>query len=130
MLDEFRGSAPAGFPDHPHRGFETVTYGLKGAMEHEDFTGRRGIINTGDLQWMTAGRGIVHSEMPANNAGECHGLQLWVNLSKKNKMIEPNYQDLQDKDIPRAATADGLVQVKIMFVFVCNQTSIISFCFT
>jgi redox-sensitive bicupin YhaK (pirin superfamily) len=67
--------------------------------------------------------------MPANNAGECHGLQLWVNLSKKNKMIEPNYQDLHDKDIPRAATADGLVQVKIMFVFVWNQTSIISFCF-
>jgi redox-sensitive bicupin YhaK (pirin superfamily) len=66
---------------------------------------------------MTAGRGIVHSEMPGKNAGECHGLQLWVNLSKKNKMIEPNYQDLLDKDIPRATTPDGLVQVKIMYVF-------------
>jgi redox-sensitive bicupin YhaK (pirin superfamily) len=65
---------------------------------------------------MTAGRGIVHSEMPGANTGECHGLQLWVNLSKNNKMIEPNYQELQDKDIPRATTPDGLVQVKIMYV--------------
>jgi len=114
MLDEFRGTAPAGFPDHPHRGFETVSYMLKGAFEHEDFTGRRGIINTGDLQWMTAGRGIVHCEMPAKNAGECHGLQLWVNLAKKFKGVEPNYQELLDKDIPRTSTPDGLVQVKII----------------
>jgi redox-sensitive bicupin YhaK (pirin superfamily) len=116
MLDEARISPPAGFPDHPHRGFETVTYVLKGATEHEDFTGRRGVINTGDLQWMTAGRGIVHSEMPAKNSGEGHALQLWVNLSKKYKMVEPNYQELLDKDIPRTATSDGLVQVKIMYV--------------
>lgn len=116
MLDEFRGVAPAGFPDHPHRGFETVSYVLDGSMEHEDFTGRRGIINPGDLQWMTAGRGIVHSEMPGKDFKECHGLQLWVNLSKKYKMIEPNYQELSDKDIPRTATSDGLVQVKIMYV--------------
>lgn len=116
MLDEFRVSAPAGFPDHPHRGFETVTYMVSGASEHEDFTGRRGVINPGDLQWMTAGRGIVHCEMPVKEAGESHGLQLWVNLSKKNKMVEPKYQELLDKDIPRAATPDGLVQVKIMYV--------------
>jgi len=114
MLDEARLSAPAGFPDHPHRGFETVSYVIRGAIEHEDFTGRRGVINSGDLQWMTAGRGIVHSEMPGANAGECHALQLWVNLSKKYKMVEPNYQELLDKDIPRAATSDGLVQVKVM----------------
>ncbi|CAF1213840.1 unnamed protein product [Adineta steineri] len=114
MLDEFRLSAPAGFPDHPHRGFETVTYMIKGSTEHEDFTGRRGVINPGDLQWMTAGRGILHSEMPGENCGECHGLQLWVNLSKKYKMVEPNYQELLDKDIPRTATPDGLIQVKII----------------
>ena len=132
MLDEFRVAAPAGFPDHPHRGFETVTYMLTGACEHEDFTGRRGVINPGtidpfssedrrdvshllgDLQWMTAGRGILHCEMPVANAGENHGLQLWVNLAKKDKMVEPNYQELLDKDIPRTATPDGLVHVKIM----------------
>jgi len=129
MLDEFRLSAPAGFPDHPHRGFETVTYMLTGATEHEDFTGRRGVINPGDLQWMTAGRGIVHCEMPVKNSGEGHGLQLWVNLSKKYKMVEPNYQELLDKDIPRTATSDGLVQVKIMYVFSLNKISIIDFYF-
>ena len=93
MLDEFRVSAPAGFPDHPHRGFETVTYMISGSTEHEDFTGRHGVINPGDLQWMTAGRGIVHCEMPGKNTGESHGLQLWVNLSKKYKnpiSISPN----------------------------------------
>jgi hypothetical protein len=70
---------------------------------------------------MTAGRGIVHSEMPVENSGECHGLQLWINLSKKNKMVEPNYQELLDKDIPRTATSDGLVQVKIMYVFLFHK---------
>lgn len=114
MLDEFRVSAPAGFPDHPHRGFETVTYMVTGATEHEDFTGRRGVINPGDLQWMTAGRGIVHCEMPVKDAGEGHGLQLWINLSKKYKMVEPNYQELLDKDIPRTSTPDGLIHVKII----------------
>jgi len=114
LLDEFRVSAPAGFPDHPHRGFETVTYMITGATEHEDFTGRRGVINPGDLQWMTAGRGIVHSEMPVASAGEGYGLQLWVNLSRKDKMVEPNYQELLNQDIPRASTPDGLVQVKII----------------
>jgi len=123
MLDEFRPSAGAGFPDHPHRGFQTVSYVLKGIGEHEDFTGRRGVMHPGDVQWMTAGRGIVHCEMPAKNSGEGHGLQLWVNLSRKYKMVEPNYQELRDKDIPRTATPDGSVQVKIMYVISLNIKS-------
>ncbi|WOK97455.1 pirin-like protein [Canna indica] len=85
MLDEFSVSAPAGFPDHPHRGFETVTYMLEGAFTHQDFAGHKGTIMAGDLQWMTAGRGIVHSEMPAAD-GVNKGLQLWINLSSKDKM--------------------------------------------
>ncbi|KAI5081227.1 hypothetical protein GOP47_0004410 [Adiantum capillus-veneris] len=100
LLDEFSVTAPAGFPDHPHRGFETVTYMLEGAFTHQDFAGHKGTIKAGDLQWMTAGRGIVHCEMPAKR-GRQHGLQLWVNLAAKDKMIEPNYQELEDKDIPK-----------------------------
>lgn len=101
VLDEFTVSAPAGFPDHPHRGFETVTYMLQGAVTHEDFAGHKGTIGAGDLQWMTAGRGIVHSEMPAA-LGVQKGLQLWINLSSKHKMIEPRYQEIQSKDIVEA----------------------------
>ncbi|GAB4846058.1 hypothetical protein Ancab_025057 [Ancistrocladus abbreviatus] len=100
-LDEFSVSAPAGFPDHPHRGFETVTYMLEGAITHEDFAGHEGTIATGDLQWMTAGRGIVHSEMPAAQ-GVQKGIQLWINLSSKHKMIEPRYQEISSKDIAEA----------------------------
>nr|XP_022322600.1 pirin-like isoform X2 [Crassostrea virginica] len=111
MLDEFKGKAPGGFPDHPHRGFETVTYVISGNIRHEDFCGHKGVIGPGDLQWMTAGRGIVHCEMPHGDE-EVHGLQLWVNLSKKYKMIEPAYQELLDKDIPRT-TKDG-VTVKVI----------------
>ncbi|KAL6844730.1 hypothetical protein ACP4OV_025389 [Aristida adscensionis] len=106
VLDEFSVSAPAGFPDHPHRGFETVTYMLEGAVTHEDFEGHRGTIKAGDVQWMTAGRGIVHSEMPAG-PGTSKGLQLWVNLSSANKMVEPGYQEIQSKDIA-CTTADGV----------------------
>ncbi|XP_074294168.1 pirin-like protein [Silene latifolia] len=98
VLDEFSVSAPAGFPDHPHRGFETVTYMLQGSVTHEDFQGHKGTIDAGGLQWMTAGRGIVHSEMPATS-GVQKGLQLWVNLSSKHKMMEPRYQEMQSKDI-------------------------------
>lgn len=97
-LDEFSVTAPAGFPDHPHRGFETVTYMLQGAVTHEDFEGHKGTIQAGDLQWMTAGKGIVHSEMPAAQ-GTQKGLQLWINLSSKHKMIEPRYQEMLSKDI-------------------------------
>ncbi|KAI6687600.1 hypothetical protein NL676_024428 [Syzygium grande] len=106
VLDEFSVTAPAGFPDHPHRGFETVTYMLQGSVTHEDFEGHKGTIGPGDLQWMTAGRGIVHSEMPASQ-GTQKGLQLWINLSSKHKMIEPKYQEISGKDIAEA-TEDGI----------------------
>ncbi|OAY70517.1 Pirin-like protein [Ananas comosus] len=111
LLDEFEVSPPAGFPDHPHRGFETVTYMLEGSFTHQDFAGHKGTIGPGDVQWMTAGRGIVHSEMPAGE-GVQKGLQLWINLSSKDKMIEPKYQELQSKDISRAEK-DG-VEVRII----------------
>lgn len=111
VLDEFSVAAPGGFPDHPHRGFETVTYMLEGAITHEDFEGHKGTIKAGDLQWMTAGRGIVHSEMPAGQ-GPSKGLQLWVNLSSNNKMIEPGYQELQSKDIA-CASNDG-IEVRVI----------------
>ncbi|BBG93523.1 RmlC-like cupins superfamily protein [Prunus dulcis] len=111
MLDEFSVSPPAGFPDHPHRGFETVTYMLQGGITHQDFAGHKGTIWAGDVQWMTAGRGIVHSEMPAGE-GPNTGLQLWINLSRKDKMIEPRYQELLSKDI-RRAEKDG-VEVRVI----------------
>ncbi|XP_010241770.1 PREDICTED: pirin-like protein [Nelumbo nucifera] len=111
MLDEFSVSAPAGFPDHPHRGFETVTYMLQGAFTHQDFAGHKGTIRTGDVQWMTAGRGIIHSEMPVGE-GSQKGLQLWINLSSKDKMIEPRYQELVKEDIKRAEK-DG-VEVRVI----------------
>ncbi|CAL1354036.1 unnamed protein product [Linum trigynum] len=111
-LDEFSVTAPAGFPDHPHRGFETVTYMLQGSVLHEDFEGHKGTIAAGDLQWMTAGRGIVHSEMPAAQ-GTQKGLQLWINLSSKHKMIEPRYQEISSKDIAEASNDDG-VKVRVI----------------
>ncbi|ESW18554.1 hypothetical protein PHAVU_006G050900 [Phaseolus vulgaris] len=112
MLDEFSVTAPAGFPDHPHRGFETVTYMLQGAITHEDFEGHRGTVEAGDLQWMTAGRGIVHSEMPVAQ-GTQKGLQLWINLASKYKMIEPRYQEVLSKDIAEAEDDDG-VKVRVI----------------
>ncbi|KAL1347656.1 hypothetical protein HN51_023706 [Arachis hypogaea] len=111
VLDEFSVTAPAGFPDHPHRGFETVTYMLQGAVTHEDFEGHKGTIEAGDLQWMTAGRGIVHSEMPASQ-GTQKGLQLWINLASQNKMVEPRYQEILSKDIAEAMK-DG-VKVRVI----------------
>ncbi|KAI8358236.1 pirin-like protein [Mortierella sp. GBAus27b] len=121
LLDEFWVGSKSGFPDHPHRGFETVTYMLSGQMQHEDFSGHKGTIGPGDLQWMTAGRGIVHCEMPVKNPDDnqeedsltTHGLQLWVNLSSKDKLCEPQYQDLKDNQIPRVTPTDG-VDVKII----------------
>lgn len=115
MLDEFHISYPAGFPDHPHRGFETVTYMLTGQTAHEDFAGHKGVIGPGDLQWMTAGKGIVHAEMPAikDPNFESTGLQLWVNLASKDKMCDPNYQELKDVDIPRAKPTEG-VEIKVI----------------
>lgn len=101
LLDEFKGGKPAGFPDHPHRGFETVSYLLDGgSMAHEDFCGHTGKLNPGDLQWMTAGRGILHAEMPCSEE-PAHGLQLWVNLRSSEKMVEPHYQELKNEEIPK-----------------------------
>ncbi|BBN12389.1 quercetin 2,3-dioxygenase [Marchantia polymorpha subsp. ruderalis] len=106
LLDHFSVSPPAGFPDHPHRGFETVTYMLEGVSTHQDFAGHKGIIGPGDLQWMTAGRGIVHCEMPGGKTPSV-GLQLWVNLAAKDKMVDPKYQELVDKDVPKVEK-DGI----------------------
>lgn len=93
-----------GFPDHPHRGFETVTYMLEGEIEHKDSFGHHGVIGPGDVQWMTAGSGLVHSEMPGSelirNGGRLHGFQIWVNLPKRDKMIGPHYQELKASEIP------------------------------
>ncbi len=104
LLDEFRSDDAAdylaGFPDHPHRGFETVTYMLAGEMEHRDHVGNRGRLVAGSVQWMTAGRGIIHSEMPKQQDGLMWGFQLWVNLPAKEKMTAPRYQDIPPERIP------------------------------
>ena len=115
MLDHFSVPFGAGFPDHPHRGQETVTYMLDGAFEHEDFVGHAGRIETGDLQWMTAGRGIMHSEMPVKQPGNKPnvGLQLWVDLPEQHKLTDPRYQELRDADIPRARP-DDKVEIKVI----------------
>ncbi|MES1912368.1 MAG: hypothetical protein MHM6MM_004654 [Cercozoa sp. M6MM] len=121
MLDEFcmkvADLAPgAGFPPHPHRGFETVTYMLEGSNSHRDFKGNHGILNPGDLQWMTAGRGIVHSEMPHAadpETGRLRGLQLWVNLPRNKKMMKPRYQELKSADVPEVVSEDGLSHVRV-----------------
>lgn len=115
MLDEFsaRGGDGAGFPDHPHRGFETVSYLLEGRFQHEDFAGHKGTLSPGDLQWMTAGRGIIHAEMPLLAPGErVRGLQLWVNLAAKNKMVPPRYQELKAEEVPHV-TRDGVTAIVI-----------------
>jgi redox-sensitive bicupin YhaK (pirin superfamily) len=116
MLDHFNVAVGAGFPDHPHRGQETITYLLSGAVDHEDFAGHKGTIETGDLQFMTAGRGIVHAEMPHDNGdGSSNtGMQLWVDLPKQLKDCEPRYRDLKAAEIPQAKTADGKVTVKVI----------------
>lgn len=107
-----------GAPDHPHRGFETVTYILEGEGEHEDSAGHRGIIGPGGVQWMTAGSGVVHSEMPSKRlreqGGRMHGFQIWVNLPSSKKMSAPRYQELAKDEIPKAETADGLAKVAVI----------------
>jgi redox-sensitive bicupin YhaK (pirin superfamily) len=116
MLDELKlptSEATSGFPDHPHRGFETCSIMLKGKMEHHDHIGNHGVIGPGGVQWMTAGRGIVHSEMPMTTGGDdLHGFQLWINLPKAHKMVKPRYQDYQAEDIP-IVEKDG-VRVRVM----------------
>lgn len=111
LLDEFGSDEAAdyigGFPDHPHRGFETVTYMLAGAMLHRDHLGNEGHLRAGDVQWMTAAHGIIHSEMPEQENGLLHGFQLWINLPAKDKMKPPHYQDFAAAEIPHVPLADG-----------------------
>lgn len=116
MLDHFAIPPGAGFPDHPHRGQETITYLLSGAVDHEDFAGNKGTINQGDLQFMTAGRGIVHAEMPQHNAdGAANiGMQLWVDLPKELKSCEPRYRDLRAREIPETTADNRKVHVKVI----------------
>ena len=112
MLDEFKSDHAddylAGFPDHPHRGFETVTYMLAGAMRHQDHAGNQGDLVAGSVQWMTAGRGIIHSEMPRQQDGLMWGFQLWINLPAKDKMTAPRYQDIPPERIPETTLAPGV----------------------
>jgi len=112
LLDDFRNDRPddyrAGFPWHPHRGIETVTYVLAGNVEHRDSLGNRGDLGAGDVQWMTAGRGILHQEMPQGDTkGRMHGFQLWANLPSTHKMTAPRYQDIKAADIPEIVDDDG-----------------------
>ena len=107
-----------GAPDHPHRGFETVTYMLSGDMEHKDSRGHWGRLRSGDVQWMTAGAGVIHAEMPSREflreGGRMHGFQLWVNLPRRDKMMQPRYQEIPSSQIPKAASFDGLVTVSVI----------------
>lgn len=116
MLDHFAIPPGAGFPDHPHRGQETITYLLQGAVDHEDFAGNSGTIEAGDLQFMTAGRGIMHAEMPRQNPDGSPnvGMQLWVDLPQKLKKCEPRYRDLRASEIPKIELDDGKVSIKII----------------
>jgi redox-sensitive bicupin YhaK (pirin superfamily) len=117
LLDEFRSNSASdyigGFPSHPHRGFETVTYMLAGRMRHADNQGNSGLLTPGSVQWMTAGRGIVHSEMPEQEDGLMWGFQLWVNLPAGDKMNAPRYQDIAPERIPTVEAADG-VRVRVL----------------
>ncbi|WP_430472836.1 pirin family protein [Thalassospira lucentensis] len=98
----------AGFPEHPHRGFETVTYMVEGAMGHKDSIGSEGVLRSGGVQWMTAGSGIIHSETPKQENGLLQGFQLWINLPAKDKMIDPRYQNIEAPDVPEIAVSDGV----------------------
>jgi redox-sensitive bicupin YhaK (pirin superfamily) len=112
MLDAFGTDNPddyiAGFPDHPHRGFETVTYMLEGRMRHRDSAGNEGLLGPGGVQWMTAGRGVIHSELPEQEQGRMEGFQLWLNLHSKDKMRAAWYRDIPSAEIPEVTTADGV----------------------
>ncbi|MBI1416093.1 MAG: pirin family protein [Limimaricola sp.] len=126
LFDDFRGDRPddyiRGFPWHPHRGIETITYVLNGTVEHGDSLGNSGKLGAGDVQWMTAGSGILHQEMPKGNiAGQMHGFQLWANLPSGLKMTAPRYQDVKGKDIPEVVDGDG-TRVKIIVGSFWGQT--------
>ncbi len=115
---EYRPGEAIGAPDHPHRGFETVTYVLEGEMEHEDSAGHRGVLRSGDVQWMTAGAGIIHSEMPSQSirerGGRVHGFQVWVNLPRRDKLMRPRYQEVSREKLPEVRTGDGKAQARIV----------------
>ncbi len=117
MLDAFGTDRPedyiGGFPDHPHRGFETITYMIDGRMRHRDSAGNEGLLENGSVQWMTAGRGVVHSELPEQENGRMEGFQLWLNLPAKDKMCAPWYRDIGAAELPRFTTAEG-VQGKVI----------------
>ncbi|WP_206485241.1 pirin family protein [Thalassotalea sp. G2M2-11] len=117
MLDAFSSDQPqdyiGGFPEHPHRGFETVTYMLAGKMRHRDNLGNEGVIESGDIQWMSAGKGVIHSEMPEQENGLLAGFQLWVNLPASEKMTPPKYQELKNEQIPVEQHQDG-VKIKVI----------------
>lgn len=117
MLDNFGSDDPndygGGFPDHPHRGFETITYMIAGRMRHRDSAGHEGLLKNGGVQWMTAGRGVVHSEMPEQEEGVMEGFQLWLNLPSHQKLCPPSYQDIQSEIIPELTLASG-VKVRII----------------
>jgi len=118
MLDHFHITPGAGFPDHPHRGQSTVTLMLEGSFQHEDSVGHKGIIGPGDLQWMIAGKGIIHAEMPVHGPGHPNpvGLQLWVDLPKEHKMVDPSYQELKSSEIPSVFPEgpDGPSEIKLI----------------
>lgn len=123
LLDEmgpvvYEPGEAIGAPSHPHRGFETVTYLLEGAMQHKDSAGNSGDLFSGDVQWMTAGKGVIHSELPhpdvMENGGLTHGFQIWVNLPAKDKMMAPRYQDIQSDSIPQVNSEDGNVWAKVI----------------
>jgi redox-sensitive bicupin YhaK (pirin superfamily) len=118
-----------GAPDHPHRGFETVTYMLSGEMQHKDSRGHAGRLTPGDVQWMTAGAGVVHSEMPsaefARKGGRMHGFQLWVNLPKRDKMMKPRYQEIPNSQIPTVTSPDELATVKVIAGDAMGQKAVI-----
>ena len=115
LFDEFGSENPddyiAGFPPHPHRGFETITYMLNGKFRHKDSAGNEGLLTDGSVQWMTAGRGVIHSEMPEKTDGLARGFQLWLNLPKKLKMIDPSYNDIPSQNIPEVNTDGGKVRI-------------------
>ncbi|PNK60613.1 pirin family protein [Psychrobacter sp. FDAARGOS_221] len=111
MLDNFKSDNPddyiAGFPNHPHRGFETITYMITGRMRHKDSAGNEGLLQNGGVQWMTAASGVIHSELPEQEDGEMEGFQLWLNLPAKDKMNDPWYKDFQNEDLPKFETDNG-----------------------
>jgi len=123
LLDDFRNDYPpnytAGFPWHPHRGIETITYMLRGEVEHRDSMGNQGVITAGDMQWMTAGSGILHQEMPVGDSdGRMYGFQLWANLPHQNKMMDPRYQEVKTKQIP-TVTLGNNISVRV----ICGEVS-------